>query len=143
MDKDKIKSRAINIVSSKWTWIIGFLAVAFFWQSAVASANYYDLTCSDFYSGYCSENNDCYTHFGDDGTNYGDFCFYTPTDYDFDKNNLDLAWEVSVAKTDMLISVQTFLANVLGFWLPFSVILNFCMFSLFALLLKFGFFKKY
>lgn len=138
---DKLKNYSVIAVSSKWFWIVSFVLLSLFWSSVSANAKYYPLECSQNYSGYCNEGSDCYTEFGDDGLNYLDFCFNVPNvPNEFMDETTGL--EVVVDRLEMILSGNIFLYNVVGFWLPFSVILNFCLVVLFGLLIKFGYFRK-
>ena len=117
------------------------LAASLFFGSAFANAKYYPLECSQEYSGYCNESGECFSEFGDSGVNYGGFCFNTPNSpYDF--NDEFLAYNTFADQLDKIISGNIFLYKVVGFWLPFSVILNFCMTMLLTILFKFGYFRK-
>jgi hypothetical protein len=138
---DNIKPYIINFVYSKYFLIVCVLALSLFWQLAGANAKYYPLECSNQYSGYCNEDSDCYTQFGDDGLNYGGFCFYAPNNpIEFQDETTGL--EHISDQLEMVLSGSTFEWNLIGFWLPFGVILNFCMTAVFFLLFKFGYFRK-
>jgi hypothetical protein len=138
---DNIRAHFINFVYSKYFLIVCAIILSFFWQYAYASAKYYPLECSYNYSGYCNEGNDCFTKFGDSGVNYGDFCFDVPNNPHTFGDEVTGLGSIS-DQLDMIISGNIFLYNVVGFWVPFGVILNFCMIVVFVILFKFGYFRK-
>lgn len=126
-----------------WKWFIplAVLAASMLYGSAFANAKYYPLECSNEYSGYCNEGGDCFSQFGDGGVNYNDFCFDVPNNPHIYTDELTGLGDVT-DKLDMIISGNIFLYKIVGFWLPFSVILNFCMTILLTILFKFGYFRK-
>jgi hypothetical protein len=136
-----LKTVLVKVVSSKWLIPACIVALSLFFEYANASAIYYPLECSNNYSGYCSEGQDCFTQFGDSGVNYGDFCFNVPNNPHEFSDTL-LAEQTISDQLDMIISGNIFAYKILGFWLPFGVILNFCMVTLLAILFKFGYFRK-
>lgn len=136
--------KVVNFISGKWfivSTIILSIIFSIFIDIAQASASYHPLECSEYYSGYCNKDQDCYDEFGEDGLNYLGFCFNVPgvpQEYPDELTALELLND----KTDLIISGNIFLYNIVGFWLPFGVILNFILLTLFFILVKFGYLRK-
>lgn len=138
---DKLKTIWVRTLASKWLIPICIVILSIFFEYANANAVYYPLECSDHYSGYCSEGADCYDQFGDDGLDWENFCFNAPN-YPFDFADETTALETIADQLEKILSGNIFAWNVMGFWLPFSVILNFCLTTLLAIMFKLGYFRK-
>lgn len=131
-----------RVLSSKWTIPIVAVLASLFFQFAFANAVYYPLECSNHYSGYCYEDQDCYDKFGDDGLDYLGFCFNVPNYPATFADEVTALQEIS-NQLEMILSMGIFVSHLIGFWLPFGVIIIFSLIVLYAILQKFGYFRKY
>lgn len=131
--------------------LIIIAAVVALIPNQAAFAAYHNLECSDFYNGYC-DSQGCFAEYGD-GSNFIDgFCYNVPYRGEMlnwqgigGENPPDYATvtgqENQAIFLQELISGQKFIANVVGFWLPFGCIMIFSLGIIYMVLLKFKFFR--
>lgn len=121
--------------------IAGTIGVASLLFCTPTFATYYPQECSEHYPAYCENYDDCFAEFGDQAMFANGICY--KMGYSYPQEYVDELQALTYVSYDIqsLVSSQAFIANVVGFWLPFGVISTFSILCIYIILLKFKFFK--
>jgi len=129
--------------------LLTLFLISTFFLDQKTFASYNPLDCSSFYNGYC-DTSGCTSTYGTASSMLDNFCYdveYKSLDYSGVGGEnppdyaTDLGQENQAIFLQMLISSQKFIANVVGFWLPFQTIMIFAVMMIYFILLKLRFFR--